>query len=242
MNFTAATNVSTNWSAIAVVLNPKIILPPASISSPGALPSANVPWFGLGGVAAVPPHAPVITRYDVPGTFTYTVDTTWMVGGDYFDIVMCTDGGGGSGGSTIFAYGAGGFSGNWSGITLVYGVDVPLSTTSFTVTVLFGAGGVIEVYNGQPGSGVQRRHYRVCINPDRRSWWRFRFRHQPHLLRLVPRKLQLHQRVERCHHLPTLSDCSHLKPPLTNPLAIWLSVPHQLAICPGTVWITAYQP
>jgi hypothetical protein len=148
---TATAGVSDPWGMVYVTLYGTPALPPSTIAAPGPTFSPHVPWFGLGGTTGVPQHDPETVTFTTSGTYTVP---TWMALGDLFDIVLLGDGGGGAPGSTIFAYGGGGFAGVWTGITLTYGVDIPLTTTSFTVTVgTGGAGGIIEINNGTPGSG-----------------------------------------------------------------------------------------
>jgi hypothetical protein len=152
-NFTASLNASTFWGAMAVVLIPKTIVAPASIAAPGPPYSANVPWFGLGGavgVTAFPPQ--YYSQFTASaGAYTYTVPTG-MIQGDFFDIVVLGGGGGGGAGSGAF-FGGGGGGGAWTVITLQYGVDIPLSTTTFTVTVGFGGAPGLNIFGiAQPGS------------------------------------------------------------------------------------------
>lgn len=132
------------WGGVGIDLLPS--LEPAP-TTPAFTYSGNVPWFGLGGSAFA---GPTVTNYGTPGTYTYTVPT-WMKWGDKFDIAGLGAGGGGQS-AYGWAVGQGGYAGIWSTQTLVYGVDIPLSTTTFTVTV--GAGGIggADGTFGFPGS------------------------------------------------------------------------------------------
>jgi hypothetical protein len=78
------------------------------------------------------------TSYSTPGgPYTYTVPS-FMVTGDLFDFIIYAGGAGGNAG----IYGSGGGAGQRvTRALLVYGTDIPLSTTTFTVTV------------GAPGAG-----------------------------------------------------------------------------------------
>jgi hypothetical protein len=96
--------------------------------------SQNVPWAGLAGFAF---GGPTTTPFPTAGTFTYTIPS-WMKWGDNIDVVIVPAGGGGQA-STFFLTGAGGSPGTWVTRTLVYGVDIPITTT--TLTVIVGAGG-----------------------------------------------------------------------------------------------------
>jgi hypothetical protein len=111
--------------------------------------STSVPFLGVSGSAGASEIAPQTTEYSTAGTFTYTVPA-WMVAGDHFDIIVL--GGGGGGGAWISYFnGTGGNAGSWTAITLQYGVDIPLSTTSFTGTVAAGGAGG-NVASGSAGS------------------------------------------------------------------------------------------
>jgi hypothetical protein len=94
----------------------------------------TVPWFGLGGFLFA---GPTTTPYTSSGTYTIP---NWLKWGDKID-VLALGGGGGGQASTFFLTGDGGAAGAWTVQTLVYGVDIPTSTTSLTVTV------------GAPGGG-----------------------------------------------------------------------------------------
>ncbi|MCV7090204.1 glycine-rich domain-containing protein [Mycobacterium interjectum] len=117
---------------------------PSTIASPTY--SSNVPWLAMCGIAGTSEHAPVTTLFSTAGSGQSYAVPSWMKSGDKFDLVMVGDGGG-AGGS------AGGAAGIWNAVTLTYGVDIPLSTTTFTVAV--GAGGTAgsAITNGGSGSG-----------------------------------------------------------------------------------------
>lgn len=143
--FTGTLSASTVWSGIAVAIYGTNVMAPSSISSPTA--DADVPWFGLGGAAGTPQYAPIVQEF--LSSTTYNVPTG-VQSGDWFDIVVLSGGGGGGAGSGS-AFGHGGFAGAWTAITLQYGVDIPLSTTHFTVNVGNGGGGGISFTNGSNG-------------------------------------------------------------------------------------------
>lgn len=108
--------------------------PPATFSPPY---TGVVPWFGLGGFSFA---GPLTTPFAGPGT-TYTYDIpNWLKYGDCLDVAALGGGSGGQG--AVFALpGMGGNAGSWLTRTLIYGVDVPVSTTTLTVTVGQGGAG-----------------------------------------------------------------------------------------------------
>jgi hypothetical protein len=125
------------WGSVAVPLNPAPAAPPSSIPSPTW--SQTVPWMALSGAAAATTYAPLVTQYAAAGSYTYSVPS-WMKAGNHFDILVVGAGMGGQGGGGP-SNGVGGGAGIWATpVTLVYGVDIPTSTTNFTVTI--GAGGI----------------------------------------------------------------------------------------------------
>ena len=73
------------------------------------------------------------------GTFTYNIPVWAQVAGAKFDLVPLGAGGSGQASAAAFNYGAPGGAGDWAGVTVTYGVDIPLGTTQLTVVV--GAGG-----------------------------------------------------------------------------------------------------
>lgn len=107
------------------------ITAPSSFTPTG---SQDVPWFGLGGFLFAGPSTSV---YTIAGVHTYTIPT-WMKWGDNIDIIALGAGGGGEN-SSFYLTGQGGNPGNWTTRTVVYGVDIPTSTTTLAVDV--GAGG-----------------------------------------------------------------------------------------------------
>lgn len=116
---------------------------PASIPDP--TPSTNIPFFALCGSAGVSEHPPETTEFAASAVYEVP---EWMVKGDQFDIVGLGDGGGAAGGE-LTTEGNGGAPGGWVTATLTYGVDIPLSTTEFTITI--GPGGAAGGSGG--GSG-----------------------------------------------------------------------------------------
>ncbi|ORV87024.1 hypothetical protein AWC11_16510 [Mycobacterium interjectum] len=90
-----------------------------------------------------------ITHYSAAGSFTYDVPG-WAVAGTRFDLAGVGGGGGGAayGGSYEF----GGAAGAWFSASAVYNTDIPLTTTTFGVTV--GAAGTgVPAGNGYGGAG-----------------------------------------------------------------------------------------
>lgn len=138
-----ATQPNNPWGSQIVTLYGEDLSAPDAIAAPTY--STSVPWFALCGAAGVSQHAPETAEFESAGSGqTYNVPE-WAVEGDLFDIVGIGGGGGGQYGSL-----PGGDNGNWAGITLEYGVDIPTSTTSFTVNV--GAGGAGATNSGEnPG-------------------------------------------------------------------------------------------
>lgn len=158
VTLSATSSASTFWAAIIVVLAPTPIPAPASIASP--VYSNNVPWLGLGGQIGVTQFPPQYYSQFVAGSYTYTVPTG-MILGDFFDIVIVGDGGGGGAGNGSF-FGNGGGGGVWTAITLQYGVDIPLSTTSFTVIVGNGGAAGLNLF-GLSGPGLDGTGCSVAI-------------------------------------------------------------------------------
>jgi hypothetical protein len=107
--------------------------------------SSDVPWALLGGDLF---GGPTTSEYSTAGSDTYPIPT-WMKWGDLIDVLVLSAGGGGQS-STFGAFGAGGTPGVWTIRTLVYGVDIPLSTSSLAVVV--GAGGAPGSGAGNPGT------------------------------------------------------------------------------------------
>lgn len=109
--------------------------------------SGNVPWFGIGIASGdvVPDfHAPRTTPFTAPGPFTYPIPV-WAT---HIDEIQIGGGGGGAGGDiAAFNFGSGGGAGQWSGRTLVRGVDFPEGTAQLTGTI--GDGGA----QGAPAAG-----------------------------------------------------------------------------------------
>lgn len=106
---------------------------------------APIPWFGLGGFLFA---GPTTLSYNTAGTFTYTLPD-WLKYGDCIDALVLGGGGGGKS-SSFGATGDGGDPGSWFVQTLIYGVDIPLGTTSLTVTV--GGAGTGGSGSGNPGT------------------------------------------------------------------------------------------
>jgi hypothetical protein len=111
---------------------------PSTVSS-SALTFGNTEPFVVFGVANVPPDYQPDTRWSekTPGTHTFAIPS-YIQAGDRIDVAL---NGAGAGGELagFGAVGFGGEAGKWVLATLVYGTNIPLTTTSLTVTV--GAGG-----------------------------------------------------------------------------------------------------
>lgn len=136
---------TSEWNSIAVPLIG--VVPPAPQYIAAPTQSNYVPYLELAGSAGITQYAPELTPFTNAGTFTYTIPS-WMTTGDQFDIVIL--GAGGAGSSADFnVTGNGGYGGSWSAVTLTYGVDVPISTTTFSVSV--GSGGLSPAPGGNPG-------------------------------------------------------------------------------------------
>lgn len=130
------------WGSAYLQLNGVVPSPPSSIGTP--VYDANVPWISLAGGAGRSQHVPETAEFETAGTFTYNVPS-WVIDGDYIDIVPIGAGAGGSycggtAGTDTPTYKSGG-PGSWNPIRLRYGdaYDIPTGTTTFTVNV--GAGG-----------------------------------------------------------------------------------------------------
>ena len=112
--------------------------------------SGDIPWFGIGIVEGDTPenyHAPRTTQISTAGAFTYNVPD-WA---DEVDEILISGGGGGQGGDfVIFQTGQGGRHGNWSGKTLIRGVDFP-DTTGVTLSGTIGNGGDYGGWPSQDG-------------------------------------------------------------------------------------------
>ena len=134
---------TTAWAAIGV----SIVGSPAVPSTFTPTASTSIPWLGLSAAGGVinPQFAPQTTEYGTAGTYTYHVPSWAAVAGNKFDIIVL--GGGGGGNQSFFgAAELGGAGGSWSTVTLTYGADIPLTTTTFSVTV--GASGGAGIENG----------------------------------------------------------------------------------------------
>lgn len=132
------------WGVVAVDILPTLENPVPPTMTPTYSP--NVPWFGFGGSVFA---GPTVTSYTTQGTYVYTIPN-WMKWGDKIDCAALGAGGGGQS-AYGWAVGQGGASGTWSTQTLVYGVDIPITTTTLTVVVgAQGAGGLGGTI-GQPG-------------------------------------------------------------------------------------------
>jgi hypothetical protein len=142
--FSATIASTSQWGSVAVPLLPGPT-PPGNIPSPTY--STNVPWFALSGAAGATQYPAGTTPFATSGSYTVPA---WMKAGNKFDIAVL--GGAGAGGCDLFGViGNGGGAGMWATrATLVYGTDIPTSTTSFTVTI--GTGGTGTPTSGNPGN------------------------------------------------------------------------------------------
>jgi hypothetical protein len=151
----SSANTNSTAAQASVTLYPCMGSAPSSVNSPNLTP--NVPWVALSGQAPPLVINPVVTEYAKAGTYVYTIPS-WMAAGYYIDIV-CLGAGGGGGMYTdsepapgYYQYGYGGRAGSYANITLVYGVDIPVTTNTISVTVgAGGAGGSGAV--GTPAAG-----------------------------------------------------------------------------------------
>jgi hypothetical protein len=158
VTISATLSSAASWGSVAVPLNPAPAAPPSSIPSPTW--SQTVPWMALSGAAAATTYAPLVTQYAAAGSYTYSVPS-WMKAGNHFDILVVGAGMGGQGGGGP-SNGVGGGAGIWATpVTLVYGVDIPTSTTSFTVTI--GAGGIGGAGGGGFPSGSAGAQSQVAM-------------------------------------------------------------------------------
>lgn len=98
---------------------------------------------GTGGFGFV---APVTTQFTAVGNFTYTIPVACR----YLDLVALGAGAGGQGAGWIIR-GDGGKPGDWAGITLERGIDIPW--TLLTLTGFVGAGGARGSGGAVPGAG-----------------------------------------------------------------------------------------
>lgn len=155
ISFTATETGGTyGWGGLAVQLLPAPVAP-AAISSPTY--DTATPWIALAGAAGRSQHPPETTEFETAGTFTYTIPS-WVIDGDYIDIVPIGAGAGGDyygalsspiiAGTTDPAYQYGGLAGSWNPVRLRYGddYDIPTGTTTFSVTV------------GTPGAAAIANH------------------------------------------------------------------------------------
>jgi hypothetical protein len=119
---------------------------PSTIADASITYSNNVPFIEVGiadGDIAVPVYTPRTEVFDIVGAFSYSIPP-WAV---YLDVIAVGAGAGGQGGQAFTGNGGGG--GGWQAVTLLRGVDIPLTTTSITGSV--GAGGAGSTGNGSPG-------------------------------------------------------------------------------------------
>lgn len=123
---------------------------PSSIATPTY--DAAVPWIALAGGAGRAQHVPETVEFETAGTFTYNVPS-WVIDGDYIDVVPIGAGAGGSYQGGVVTSPAvntldttnykGGGAGQWNPVRLRYGdaYDIPTGTTTFTVNVGTGGSG-----------------------------------------------------------------------------------------------------
>jgi len=156
-------------AAYGIIALPLTVTPPSSIASPTS--DSNVPWIALAGAAGRSEHPPETVEFETAGAGqTYTVPA-WIEDGDYFNIVACGSGAGGSYNGNYpsgfdSSYKAGG-AGQWNPVQLRYGdaYDIPTGTTTFTVNVA--AGGSGAPYPGTsytPGHGSDGADTTVVIS------------------------------------------------------------------------------
>lgn len=105
--------------------------------------ATTIPWFGIGiitGDAPAPYYAPRQTIYGASDT--YTIPAEFRVQGNILDIVAIGSGSGGDG-SIAYVPAPSGLPGQWAARRYVYGVDIPMGTTSLAISIgPRGTGGV----------------------------------------------------------------------------------------------------
>lgn len=146
--FSGTQSASAAYGVIALPLT--VAGAPSSISSPTY--DTNVPWLALAGAAGRAQHPPETVEFETAGTFTYTIPS-WVIDGDYIDVVPIGAGAGGSYQGGVVTSPAvntldttnykGGGAGQWNPVRLRYGdaYDIPTGTTTFTVNVGTGGSG-----------------------------------------------------------------------------------------------------
>lgn len=149
----AANTAAGAWASVMVPLIGYVSAAPSSIAVP--VYDSAVPWISLAGGAGRAQHLPETVEFETAGSGqTYNVPS-WVIDGDYIDVVPCGAGAGGSyagltpiGGPSAAGYKGGG-PGQWNPQRLRYGdaYDIPTGTTTFTVNV--GAGGAPGLYTGE---------------------------------------------------------------------------------------------
>jgi hypothetical protein len=119
--------------------------------------SNNTPWMMLCGAAGLSQIPTKTTQYTTAGNKTYTIPANATAAAQagtrvFFDIAGIGGGAGSGGGinTSPTNISGGGGAGTWGGVTLQLGVDIPLTTTSFTVHV--GAGGAAGAASSLTGS------------------------------------------------------------------------------------------
>ena len=134
--FNATASASVAWGAASVIVSPAAALPPAP---PTFTPvySNNTPWLGLAGTAGTTTYTPVLVPITASGNF----DPSGYQWANYFDVVICSGGGGSASGSGSNGT-PGSAHGNWAAITYTK-AQMGSAPVPFTI----GAGGI----GGGPG-------------------------------------------------------------------------------------------
>ncbi|MDP7729486.1 hypothetical protein [Mycobacterium sp. TY813] len=153
MTGSATSPVVGAFASVMVPLIGFVPSPPSSIAVP--VYDSAVPWISLAGGAGRAQHVPETVEFETAGTFTYNVPS-WVIDGDYIDVVPIGAGAGGSYCGLLNSAAdppapgyLGGGPGQWNPIRLRYGdsYDIPTGTTTFTVNV--GSGGAGGPYPGE---------------------------------------------------------------------------------------------
>lgn len=105
----------------------------ADVTNAATLLQAQVAALTAGAVGV-----PDTAEFSTAGAYTYSIPPH-LRSGDLIDVIAVGGGSGAGGGTGELIGGAGGLGGTWEAVTLVYGTDIPLTTT--TITGVVGSGG-----------------------------------------------------------------------------------------------------
>lgn len=109
---------------------------PTSMAESGMTYSGTAPMLSIG-IAEVPAdyHLPELWTQNTAGSNTYTIPVFARTAGATFDVTILGGGGGGQANYGTLTWYTGGNAGQFRTRQLVYGVDIPLGATSFTIYV-----------------------------------------------------------------------------------------------------------